>query len=264
MTATGAGPALAGVILAAGEGRRMRSTLPKVLHPLAGTPMVIHVVRAARAAGVARPIVVVGHDRERVAAALAEENVAIAVQSDQLGTGHAVLQAEPLLSGGGPDGGADTEVLILCGDAPLIRPRSLTAMLTEHRREGRAATVMTAVLAEPGSLGRVVRDARGDFERIVEVRDASPAEREIREINSGIYCFRLGALRSALGRLGRDNAQGQYYLTDTMSILRADGLAAGAWRVSDPHEVLGVNTPEELAEAERAWRAREGGSAGAA
>lgn len=252
-------PPLAGVILAAGEGKRMKSPLPKVLHPLAGVPMVIHVVRAAREAGVPRPIVVVGHGREQVAAALEGQDVEIAVQAEQLGTGHAVMQAEPFLA---PTGGANAEVLVLCGDAPLIRPQSLAVLLEEHRGRGRAATVMTAVPDEPGSLGRVVRDAAGGLERIVEVGDATPRELEIREINSGIYCFQLEPLRGALGRLGRDNAQRQYYLTDTMVILRAGGLRVGAWRVPDANEVLGVNTPEELAAAERAWRARGGAGAG--
>jgi bifunctional UDP-N-acetylglucosamine pyrophosphorylase/glucosamine-1-phosphate N-acetyltransferase len=239
---------ISAVILAAGEGRRMKSALPKVLHPVGGVPMVLHVVRAARANGVARPIVVVGHGREEVMKALEGHDLDFVVQEEQLGTGHAVGMAESYLRERGG------EVLILCGDVPLVRAASLARFLEEHRAARRVATVMTAELEEPGSLGRILRGPDGRLRSIVEVRDATPEERALREINSGIYCFRTEELLASLRLLDRQNAQKQFYLTDTMAILRQQGKPVGAWRVPDGREVLGVNTPEELAQAERVHR----------
>lgn len=244
---------LQALILAAGEGRRMRSSLPKVLHPVGGVPMVLRVIETARRAGAERPVVVIGHGRDRVRPVLAAAGVEIVVQEEQLGTGHAVGMARDLLRAGGG------EVLILSGDVPLIRASTLTDFVADHRRGERAATVMTAHVDDPGMLGRIVRDEHGDLAAIVETRDAGPRELAIREVNGGIYVFDVPALLHALDALGRDNAQGQYYLTDTIAILRGEGRRVGAWRVSDPAEILGVNTPEELGAAERTLAARGDG-----
>lgn len=244
------GANLTALILAAGEGKRMRSPLPKVLHPVGGMPMVIRVIGIARRSGADRVVVVLGHGRDRVAPALAGEGVEIVVQEEQLGTGHAVRMAEPVLRERGG------EVLILSGDVPLIRASSLGELVADHRRAGRAATVMTAIFEDPGMLGRIVRDERNDLQAIVEARDAGPTQSALREVNGGIYCFETAALLDALAKLGRENAQSQYYLTDTIEILRREGRRVGAWVVADPAEILGVNTPEERDAAERALRAR--------
>ena len=244
---------LQALILAAGEGRRMRSTLPKVLHPVGGVPMVLRVVEIARHAGAERPIVVLGHGRDQVGPALAGHGVEVVVQEEQLGTGHAVSMAKELL------GAAGGEVLILSGDVPLTRASTLVSFVADHRLGERVATVMTAHFDEPGSLGRIVRDARGDLAAIVETRDAGPAELAIREVNGGIYVFEVPALLHALSALGRNNAQGQFYLTDTIGILRGEGRRVGAWIVPDSAEILGVNTPEELEAAEWTLTARGDG-----
>jgi bifunctional N-acetylglucosamine-1-phosphate-uridyltransferase/glucosamine-1-phosphate-acetyltransferase GlmU-like protein len=216
--------------------------------------MVIHVIRTAQRLGVERIIVVIGHGRDQVKPALVGLDVGLAVQHDQLGTGHAVLMArDELLTHRG-------EVLILSGDVPLVRADTLAEFVRDHRSETRAASVVTAELEEPGSLGRVVRDASGHFHRIVEVVDAAPEELALHEINSGMYCFAAAELWRTLDLLDTDNAQNQYYLTDTLRILREEGKLVGAWTAPDGTEVLGVNNPQELAEAERAFAARGGGS----
>ena len=215
--------------------------------------MVIHVVRTAERLGAGKIVVVIGHGRDQVKPALAGQDVALAVQSEQLGTGHAVMMArEELLSHKG-------EVLILSGDVPLIRKETLAEFVRDHRSETRAASVVTAELKDPGSLGRVVRDAGGHFHRIVEVVDAVPEELKLREINSGIYCFAAEELWRTLALLDTDNAQNQYYLTDTLKILREEGKVVGAWTAPNETEVLGVNNPRELEEAERVYAMRGGG-----
>jgi UDP-N-acetylglucosamine diphosphorylase/glucosamine-1-phosphate N-acetyltransferase len=243
---------VAAIILAAGLGKRMHSDLPKVLHAAAGRPLVEHVLDAVRATGVERVVVVIGHQAERVRAALAGRTLEWAVQVPQLGTGHAVQQTASLFAG------YDGDVLVLCGDTPLLRARTLRQLIDTHRRSRAAATVLTATMADPTGYGRIVRGAGDEVLRIVEERDASPTEKAVREVNSGLYAFAAPDLFTALGRVGADNAQGEYYLTDTLEILRRAGKRVSAYRCPDAREVAGVNDPQQLREVETILAQREG------
>jgi len=235
------------IILAAGKGTRMKSDLPKVLHPVCGRPMLAWVLDACRQAGCGRLLVVVGYRAELVREAFAHEAADIewVVQAPQLGTGHAVMvccgQLEPL---SGP-------VLVVAGDGPLIRPETLEELLATHAACGAACTLATSILDEPGTYGRVIRDERGELAEIVEHLDADEAQRAVREVNVSLYCFDAAALRWAIGRLRNDNAKGEYYLTDALSLLRADGRKLAAVAAVPPQDVLSINTAEELAEVSR-------------
>jgi len=231
---------LSALILAAGKGTRMRSDLAKVLHPLCGRPLLAYVLDSARAVGADRVVVIVGYQADRVREQFAAERVVFVEQREQLGTGHAVLQAR--------DGfrEVDGPVLILCGDVPLLRTSTLTALIADHNAHQAAVTVMTVVLEDPGMYGRVIKDASGAVQKIVEAKDATEAERLVGEINTGIYCVESRFLFDAVGRISNANAQGEYYLTDIMEIARRDGLVARAFVVSDPLEVMGINTPDDL------------------
>ena len=245
------------VILAAGEGKRMRSDLAKVLHPIAGQPLLEHVLEACERAGVRRAVVVVGARREQVMAFLDARPsgamaVRTAVQAEQRGTGHALGCAWPAIDALG----ATRELVVLCGDAPLIRARTIADLVGLHRARAAGATILTADLDDPTGYGRIVRAPGGDVEGIVEDRDASPAERALTEINSADYVFDRRAVQDALARVTADNRQGELYLTDTIALLKAEGRPILALRADDAREVLGVNTPEQLAEAERAFLAR--------
>jgi bifunctional UDP-N-acetylglucosamine pyrophosphorylase/glucosamine-1-phosphate N-acetyltransferase len=239
---------LQALILAAGQGKRMRSERIKLLHVVGGAPMVAHVARAAAALKPDLLAAVVGNQAEEVSAALTAEGggrgIRFVSQSQQLGTAHAVLQAELLMDA---RGGGRADVLILNGDVPLIRPATLRALLRHHRGAGAAATVLTTRVDDPTGYGRVVRDEAGAFVRIVEQRDASAEEAVIDEINAGLYCADAALLFPALKRIGRDNVQKEYYLPDLFPILRGDGLRVEAYVHDDPHEVLGVNDRAELA-----------------
>jgi UDP-N-acetylglucosamine diphosphorylase/glucosamine-1-phosphate N-acetyltransferase len=244
---------LAAVILAAGQGKRMQNPdLAKVMHPLAGMPLIEHVVRLARAAQAEPVIVVVGHQRQAVVDHLArvDAGVAIAVQDQQLGTGHAVRMAEPLLDG------FDGDVLILSGDVPLTRSATIAHMLDVHRATGAMVTVLTAVLADPSGYGRVIREADGRIARIVEHKDASEDERAVCEINSGIYVFRARPLFAALAGVTNENAQGEYYLPDVFARFAAEGRTMSPCVVPSLEEIRGVNTIEQLRELEQLHRAR--------
>jgi bifunctional UDP-N-acetylglucosamine pyrophosphorylase/glucosamine-1-phosphate N-acetyltransferase len=212
--------------------------------------MLDHVLDAVRAAGVGRTVVVVGHQAERVRAAMAERGVEFALQAEQRGTGHAVRQAEPLLRGAGGT------VLVLCGDTPLLTPETLRDLRDTHRSTQAAATVLTAELEDPTGYGRVVRGPDGAVLRIVEHKDAGPEERRVREINSGLFAFELEELFSALAEVRADNVQGEFYLTDTLEILRRRGRRVSAQRCRDRREVLGINTLEQLAEVEEIMQER--------
>lgn len=242
---------LSAVILAAGEGTRLKSDRPKVLHLLAGRPLVHWVLRTARAAGARRQVVVLGHRAEMVRRTL-PACVLTAVQTRQLGTAHAVGSARAALRG------ARGEVLVLCGDAPLIGADTLRRLVAAHRRAHAAATVLTAVLDDPAGYGRVVRDPRhpGRVIAIVEDRDATPEQRRLHEVNSGAYCFSVAELWPALARVGTRNLKGEHYLTDVVAILRARGCTVQALAASDPAEVLGVNSRRDLALAEAALNRR--------
>lgn len=247
---------LVAVVLAAGKGTRMQSDLPKVMHPVAGRPMVHWVVDAARAAGATRIVLVVGHGAELVKAEFAgATDVDFVLQSEQLGTGHAVKMAWPVLE----PVAAAADAFILCGDGPLIRAETLATLLDLHRREHAAATLATSVIPEPKGYGRIVRDAQGRLAGIVEQKDATPDQLAIREVNPSYYCFRTDALLSALARVGNANASREYYLTDVFAILRGDGLTVAAVDAVPPEDILSINDPAQLAEVDAILRARLAG-----
>ncbi|MDQ3908106.1 MAG: NTP transferase domain-containing protein, partial [Acidobacteriota bacterium] len=247
------------LILAAGLGTRMRSNTAKVLHKLGGRPLVAHVCATARAlVREGRPVhVVVGHQAEEVKAAvraeLGDEGAIFIAQTEQRGTGDAVMAARDSLRDAG------STLLVLSGDVPLVRHDTLAALYHQHRSHrghGAAATLLAVRLEDPTGYGRIVRDSEGLFERIVEQKDATPAERAINEINAGIYCFETRKLFPALERVRPANAQGEYYLTDVPGILRADGEDVSIFTHADAREVSGINTRVELADFERALRTR--------
>lgn len=238
------------VILAAGKGTRMKSVLPKVLHQAAGKPMVQHVIDAARLAGARRNIVVVGFGAELVRSAL-RGKVEIVVQAEQLGTGHAVRMAEPLLKA------EHGTVMVLCGDTPLLTGALLSRLYEAHKKARAKATVLTAIMPDATGYGRVIRSATGAVEKIVEDKDATDEERKVREVNSGIYCFAADALFSALAEVNCDNAQGEYYLPDVLSILREKGEKIWAVAAEDYEETLGVNSRVQLSAAEKILRRRK-------
>jgi bifunctional UDP-N-acetylglucosamine pyrophosphorylase/glucosamine-1-phosphate N-acetyltransferase len=236
---------IAAVIMAAGKGTRMKSELPKVLHKLGEKPMVEYVVEAARAAEAERILLVIGHKWEQAKEALKHLPVEFVLQSEQLGTGHAVLQTEELLAD------FEGDVLVLSGDVPLLRANTVERLLGEHRQKEASATVLTAILDDPSGYGRVVRDERGLVKEIVEEKDADADQKRIREINTGTFCFDRFSLFSALSMLSNDNEQGEYYLPDTLKLLREEGLPVWAVVVADPRETLGINSEQELREMER-------------
>jgi len=240
---------LACVILAAGQGTRMKSELPKPLHEVCGRPMIDHVLATIEQLGAERTVVVVGAGAERLVAALGEGVVACE-QPEQLGTGHAAICARPGLDGFTGD------VLITYADIPLVTTDTLRRLTEHHRAEGAAATVLTTELPDPTGYGRIIRDGTGAVAAIVEQRDASAEQRAIREINTGIYLFDSEALLSALDRISPDNDQGEYYLTDAIAILVGDGRPVRALITDDPDEVMGINTRVQLAQAERIARDR--------
>ena len=238
-------PETVGLVLAAGQGKRMQSDLAKVLHPMAGRPLLAWVLGTLDELGVGRTMVVIGHQRERVRAAFADAEVEWVVQADPCGTGHAVQVAAPALAGFGGT------LLVVCGDTPLLRAATLHGLLETHRAAAAAVTVLSMRLPDPTGYGRIVRDADGAIEAIVEERDASPAVRALDEVNSGVYAFDYAALAEVLAGLTAHNAQGEYYLTDTVERLRSRGRKTAVECAPDSVELLGINTPEQLEEAER-------------
>ncbi|KVO18787.1 bifunctional N-acetylglucosamine-1-phosphate uridyltransferase/glucosamine-1-phosphate acetyltransferase [Burkholderia ubonensis] len=230
------------VILAAGTGKRMRSALPKVLHPLAGRPLLSHVIATARALQPSRLVVVVGHGAEQVQAAVAAPDLQFAVQAEQLGTGHAVRQALPLLDPAQP-------TLVLYGDVPLTRVSTLERLVAAAR-DGRYG-ILTVTLDDPTGYGRIVRDPAGFVTRIVEQKDASPEEQKIAEINTGIVVTPTAQLAMWLGALNNDNAQGEYYLTDVVELAIDAGFEVVTAQPDAEWETLGVNSKAQLAELER-------------
>ena len=242
---------LASIVLAAGKGTRMKSGLTKVLHPIAGPPMIAWPVAAAREAGSDPIVLVIGHQATAVQAVFrGAADIRSAMQEEQLGTGHAVACALDTLAG------FSGTVLILCGDTPLLRSETLKNMLTYHRDNGAAITVLTALMDDPLGYGRVVRDGSGQVAAIVEHKDATQEEREIREINSGIYCMDSGFLFANIKEISNDNAQGEYYLTDLLAIAVRKGLTCLALPTADADEIMGVNDRVQLSEAARILRSR--------
>jgi bifunctional UDP-N-acetylglucosamine pyrophosphorylase/glucosamine-1-phosphate N-acetyltransferase len=230
------------IILAAGQGTRMKSATIKILHAAAGRPIIDYVLDLAGAICDRPPIMVIGHQRESVQKAVGER-ARYAVQEEQKGTGHAVLQAAPLLS-------RDRHVLILSGDVPLTRPETLRRLIEEHERSQNALTLLTKKFGDPAMYGRVIRDKSGDVTRIVEAKDASESERHVREVNAGIYLFDGEQLLDNLRNLSTNNIQGEYYLTDLVSVLHDAGKRVGAVLVGDGFEALGVNSRSDLATVE--------------
>src|SRR4029079_9958255 len=231
------------VILAAGKGTRMKSADPKVLHKAAGSRLIEHVLRAAESLQPSTIVAVVGHLAGGVERALGKRlGLRFALQEPQLGTGHALLQAEPHLAG------KSGTVVLLSGDVPLLRASTLQALVEKHRARGAAATVLTARVDRPDGYGRIVRSRNGAIAAIVEHKDATAAERRIDEINSGIYAFAVEPLFGALRSIGSANAQREYYLPDLVRIYRERGLRVETVLLEDPREILGVNSRRELAD----------------
>lgn len=237
------------IVLAAGQGKRMKSKLYKVLHPVGGKPMVVHVLDMLDKLRTDRTAVIIGHGAEAVQTALAGRAEFI-LQEQQLGTGHAVMQAR--------DSFAQEEglTLILYGDTPLIKRETLERMIEFHREQDCAATVLTAIMADPGGYGRVIRGELDIIDRIVEQKDCSPEEAAIKEINTGMYCVDNRKLFAALAQVTNNNAQQEYYLTDVIGILRSQGEKVAAYCTDDPSEAIGVNDRIALAEAEQLLRER--------
>lgn len=252
--------AVSALVLAAGEGTRMRSSLPKPLHPLCGRPMVLHVIDSLADLPVDRVVVVVGHGAETVTKVIQERAtpsrpVEFVDQRVQRGTGDAAAVGLTGL----PEAALeldDADVVVVPGDTPLLRPQTLARLVRTHRASEAAATVLTARLPDPSGYGRIVRDKDGNIARVVEDTDLTDRERRIDEVSTSIYCFRRGVLAPALRRLSPDNAQGQYYLTDVLAVLHDAGYRVVSVVAPDPTEVLGVNDRAQLAAAEAELRQR--------
>ena len=239
------------VVLAAGQGTRMKSSLPKVLHPIAGKAMIERVLQTAEAVAPDTITLIVGHRAEVVRSLLGtNQKLRFALQEPQLGTAHALQQAEPYLTG------RSGSVILLSGDVPLLSPNTLKQLLETHRGSGAAATVVTATVERPYGYGRIVR-TRGRIARIVEERDASPTQRKINEINSGIYAFDLPPLFDALRSIASQNAQGEFYLTDLVGIYRRRRLPVETLLVENAQEIRGINSRSELAEVSRLVRQKK-------
>jgi len=239
------------VVLAAGQGTRMKSSLPKVLHSIAGRPMIERVLEAANSLSPSTITLIVGHRSDVVREKLGKnQNIAFVLQEPQLGTAHALQQAEPVLAG------RAGSVILLSGDVPLLSPNTLKRLLEMHRGSGAAATVVTATVDRPYGYGRIVR-SRGRITRIVEERDASPTQRQIKEINSGIYAFDLAPLFDALRSIASQNAQGEFYLTDLIAIYRRRKLPVETLLVDNAQEIRGINSRSELAEVSRLVRQKK-------
>lgn len=236
---------LAAIVLAAGKGVRMRSDLPKVFHEILGEPMLTYVLETIKKLKPRATYLVVGHMRDLLMDYYQGWELKFVTQEEQLGTGHAVMQVKPFLSD------FLGTVLVLNGDVPLITEKTLRQLIDFHLQNRAAATDLTAVLPDAGNYGRVIRKETGELVKIVEKKDATPEELKINEINTGTFCFDKEALFAALAEVRPDNAQKEYYLTDTIEILKKKGLPVFAFRAPDPSETLGVNTREELVEIEK-------------
>jgi bifunctional UDP-N-acetylglucosamine pyrophosphorylase / glucosamine-1-phosphate N-acetyltransferase len=244
------------IVLAAGGGTRMKSKTMKVLHPVAGRSMIGHVLAAVRAVEPSRIVAVVGHQREQVGPHIRElvPDAVLAVQETQAGTGHAVRVAMEALAGsaseggGGGDGAGSGTVIVAAGDTPLLTGESLREFAADHEAAQRAVSILSGIVADPFGYGRVLRNHEGDVEAIVEEKDATREQREIREINSGILAFDAAFLIDALPRIGNDNAKGEYYLTDAIAIAREDGLTVGAFPIDDVMQTEGANDRVQLAD----------------
>ncbi|MBQ9278169.1 MAG: NTP transferase domain-containing protein [Lachnospiraceae bacterium] len=242
---------LKAVILAAGKGTRMNSELPKVIHKCDGQPMVHYVIKAAKDAGASDVCVIVGYKASETKNAI-YDIVDYRTQDEQLGTGHAVKCASDFI-------GKTGDVIVLCGDTPLIRGITLERLVEMHRKLANGVTVLSAEVDDSTGYGRIVRDEQNGFVKIVEQKDATPEEQEIKEINSGMYIFNAEALAASLELLNNNNAAGEYYLTDTIALIKKIGLRVSAMPLKgdDVDDIMGVNTLEQLKKAEEIMIARK-------
>ena len=241
---------LRAVILAAGKGTRMNSELPKVVHRIEGKCLVDYAIDAAYGAGAKEVCLVVGYKSEVVKESISHKDVAFAMQEEQLGTGHAVKCASNFLT-------EDGETLILFGDTPLITAETLVRLRDYHKKQGNTVTVLSAMIDDPTGYGRIIRDADGRFIKSVEHKDATDAERISHEINSGMYIFDTSELRDALEKITPNNAQGEYYLPDTLTIIKEKGLKVDAFALENPEDITGVNDQVQLATAAEIIRRRQ-------
>ncbi|KAF0134815.1 MAG: glmU protein [Candidatus Saganbacteria bacterium] len=233
------------VVLAAGKGVRMKSELPKVFNPILGKPMLEYVVNTLKELKVDQIFVVVGHKKEMIIEYFKNQEIVFVEQKEQLGTGHAVMQVEPYLKN------YDGKVLVLAGDVPMLRAKTLSDLYDFHVEKHSSATVLTAELPDALNYGRIIRNQDGLILKIVEKKDASSGELLVREINTGTFCFEAKQMFYALSQVKAENAQKEYYLTDTIEILKERGYPVFAYQAKDYKETLGINTPEELKEIEK-------------
>ena len=231
------------VILAAGKGTRMKSDLDKVLHVLEGKPLLHYCLQSAQLAGAEKIIVIVGHQADLVRQKFSQSGCIFVEQNPQLGTGHAVLQAKETLAG------YSGKTVILCGDVPLLKPSTIKSLIENHIATGAAITVLTTIPPDPQGYGRIIKDTDGNIAKIVEQRDATIAEAQIGEINTGIYCADTALLFEALGKVKNNNDQKEYYLTDIVEIACREGRIVKPHIAPDYIEVMGINTPDELSRA---------------
>ena len=236
------------IILAAGKGTRMKSKFPKVVHKVCGKEMVNHVIDVSKNSGVNDIVVILGHESETVKEKLPKDTM-IAMQTEQLGTGHAVIMAKEYIND-------EDTIVVLCGDTPLVKEETLKKLFDYHLENEYHATVLTTCVDNPTGYGRIIRDENQDLLKIVEQKDANEEEKKAKEINSGIYCFNGKSLRESLDLLDNKNAQGEYYLTDTIKIMRDKGQKVGAFNGSTIEELMGVNSRVELSKAEEIMRRR--------
>ena len=251
---------LKAIILAAGKGTRMKSEKPKVVHEVLGKPMVYYSIEAARAAGCDKVCVIVGYKAEEVEKSIKDtyaklgkteemqDVVSYALQTEQLGTGHAVKCASDFI-------GTEGDVVVLCGDTPLLNGKTLEQAIKKHVAAENGVTVISAMLSDPFGYGRIIRDEKG-LSKIVEQKDATEEDQAVKEVNSGMYIFKCDALLAALSQITNDHAQGEYYLPDTIEIIKKMGLPVDAAAMEDADQIKGVNTLEQLAEAEEIMRSR--------
>ncbi|HTZ40574.1 MAG TPA: NTP transferase domain-containing protein [Syntrophales bacterium] len=242
---TGQEKPFATLILAAGKGTRMKSELVKVLHPVDGRPMLDYVLNLAGHLGSGRIVVIIGHQSDLVEERYKNRGLVFVYQREQLGTGHAVLQAKDAFAG------YRGTILILCGDVPLLQASTMNNLMDRHHDSGAAITVLTTLLEDPFGYGRIIKDKDGNVLGIVEHRDATEEQKKIREINTGIYCAENPFLFEAVSEIGNDNAQKEYYFTDIFAIARRKGVRTASVIAPDPGEVMGINSQEDLARATR-------------
>lgn len=235
------------VILAGGKGKRMNSKLPKVLHKIAGKPLIAHVISTAQSLGIKRIIVVIGYKGELVKKALAKEKVKLVWQKKQLGTGHALMQTQKLLKN------FSGKILVLCGDVPFLSANSIIHLLKEHINKKAQATVLTTDVVDPSGYGRIVRNQKRLVERIVEQKEASLKQKKIKEINTGTFCFEAKGFFHLLNQIKADNKSKEYYLTDVVKLLNQKGKKVAAVKSLMKWEALGINSPGQLKELEKIW-----------